>query len=921
MKSPSRRQLAQEKAAMSDKSALPPRYDPKPVEQKWYRAWESGGCFEAPLNDSPEHYSIVIPPPNITGELHMGHALNNTIQDIYIRLNRMRGIDTLWLPGTDHASIATENVVKRSLEEEGTSKRELGREKFIERVWEWREKYGSRIIEQLKRLGSSCDWSRTRFTMDEGLSRAVRTVFVELFNKKLIYRGSYLVNWCTKCGTALSDDEVEHHDLHGKLWWIRYPVKDSGESVEVATTRPETMLGDTAVAVNPEDGRYRGLLKKKVVLPLLGRELRVIEDDFVSREFGSGVVKVTPAHDANDAAMGERHRLDFINILNPDGTLNENAGPYAGLGVYEAREKVVEDLEKQGLLVKVEDYDTSIGRCYRCNTIVEPYISTQWFVRMKALAEPAAQVVREDKVRFYPARWKDFYLSWLDNVRDWCISRQLWWGHRIPAYYCDDCGGEPFASVEEPGKCPHCESTNIRQDEDVLDTWFSSALWPFSTMGWPEHAPLLKKYYPTDVLVTDRGIIFFWVARMVMMGLEFMGEAPFRDVYIHGTILDELGRKMSKSLGNGIDPLIMIEGGVQRYLDEDYECDGFGADAVRFSLISLSAEGQDLKLSPTRFEMGRNFCNKLWNAARFSLMNLEGFQPGALEKQSLALEDRWILSRLNSVVREYTAALDNYRLHEAANTIYHFTWHEFCDWYLELIKPRIAAGGSDKTTAQRVLANVLEDILALLHPIMPFITEELYSHLNGITGGGRTLIVRAFPQSDEEWIDRKYEEMIPFLQDIVKGIRETATTLGISKESGYKVVLSTQTEKPRKSIDENIAFVKRLTQVAEIEVGIDLPKPPYASTAMATFTVGGHSEVVKIYPSLEGFKDVLDKEAARLEKELRKIEQALEGTEKKLANRQFLEKAPADVVEQTKARQAELTEKISKLKESLESLK
>jgi len=903
---------------------LEPRYDPKPVERKWYEKWETGGSFEAPVNDDLSHYSVVIPPPNITGELHIGHALNNTIQDIYVRFRRMQGLDTLWLPGTDHASIATENVVKRSLEAEGVSKKELGREKFLERVWEWREKYGTRIIEQLKRLGSSCDWSRTRFTLDEGLSRAVREVFVRLYKENLIYRGTYLVNWCTKCGTALSDDEVEHKQASGKLWWIRYPVKDSQEHIEVATTRPETMLGDTAVAVSPKDERYKNLLKETVVLPLLNRDLKVIADDYVDPSFGSGVVKVTPAHDPNDAAMGERHGLEFLNILNPDGTLNENAGPYAGMDVYEARKKVVEDLDKQGLLVRIEDYDTSIGHCYRCGTIVEPFMSTQWFVKMKPLAEPAAQAVRDGKVKFFPDRWKSFYLQWVDNVRDWCISRQLWWGHRIPVYYCE-CG-ETIVSAEAPEKCPECGSGNITQDEDVLDTWFSSALWPFSTMGWPDETQLLKKYYPTNLLVTDRGIIFFWVARMVMMGLKFRKDIPFEHVYIHGTILDELGRKMSKSLGNGIDPLIMIDGGVQTYLGKDYECEGFGADAVRFSLISLSAEGQDLKLSPTRFEMGRNFCNKLWNATRFSLMNLADYSPGEINDGELALEDRWILSRLNTTIRDYTEALDNYKLHEAANIIYHFTWHEFCDWYLELIKPRISEGGQDKIVAQRVLAKTLGDILAMLHPIMPFITEELFSYFAKAAGiEEELLIVHKFPEQAQEYVDIDSSQavcMFEGLQSIVTKSRSIFTEYGISDLSSAEIIIKVEGDAGLLSyLVDNKSFVERTTKIGKISLNDNMQKPPHAATGIVHVRNMRKTIPVEVYVPLDKFEGILDKEIKRLEKEIASVEKAYGVNQKKLSNKQFLEKAPAEVVEQTKARQAELSEKIEKLRQSLDSLK
>ncbi|MCX7703684.1 MAG: valine--tRNA ligase, partial [Planctomycetota bacterium] len=671
---------------------LKARYEFKEYEEALYKRWEDGGYFVAP-REAPLYYCIVIPPPNITGELHMGHALNNAIQDILIRYHRMLGRGTLWIPGTDHASIATENVVERQLAKEGIEKRRLGREEFIKRVWQWKELYGGIIVKQLRRLGVSCDWSRERFTMDEQLSEAVREAFVRLFEEGLIYRGEYLVNWCPRCKTALSDDEVEHIEEGGKFWFLRYPYAEGGGYIEVATTRPETMLGDTAVAVNPEDERYRSVIGREVVLPLIGRRIPVIADDAVQKEFGTGAVKITPAHDFNDFEIAKKHNLMFVNIMNPDGTLNENAGAYKGLDRYEARKRVVEDLQTQGLLGKIEEHSLALGRCYRCNTPIEPYLSRQWFVKMRPLAAPAIKAVKQKKMRFFPERWKEYYLSWLENVRDWCISRQLWWGHRIPVFYCDECENV-FADAGAPQRCPKCESERIRQDEDVLDTWFSSALWPFSTMGWPNYKTedkkgLIERFFPTNVLVTDRGIIFFWVARMAMTSLHFLKNVPFKDVYIHGTILDELGRKMSKSLGNGIDPVEMIE--------------IYGADAVRFSLMMLTVEGQDVRLSQSKFEMGRNFVNKLWNAMRFVLSNLKPIKSERLDRRKMALEDRWILSRLTRLLRGFKGLMKDYRLNEALRSVYEFFWHEFCEWYLELIKPRLKGTGGEKDIAQIVM--------------------------------------------------------------------------------------------------------------------------------------------------------------------------------------------------------------------------
>jgi valyl-tRNA synthetase len=694
------------------KMQLPSSYEPKDVETKWYEHWEKMGYFHADVNDNKEPFSIVIPPPNVTGNLHMGHALNNTLQDILARWQRMKGKSVLWMPGTDHAGIATQNVVERLLASEGKSKYDLGREAFEKRVWQWKEHSGGQIQSQLKRLGASLDWQRERFTLDEGLSRAVRKVFVSLYNDGLIYQGYRIINWCPRCETALSDIETDYKELEGNLWHIKYPIKNSNEFVTVATTRPETMLGDTGVAVNPEDERHKHLIGKTVILPLMNREIPVFADSYVDMEFGSGFVKVTPAHDPNDFEMGKRHDLEEIIIMDEHGIINENGGKYQGLDRYEARKKIVEDLTNLGLLEKVEKHVHSVGHCYRCSTVIEPYLSKQWFVKIKPLAEEAIKVVEDGRIRFVPGNWAKTYFEWMYNIKDWCISRQLWWGHRIPAFYCNDCG-EVTVSMEDPKKCK-CGSTNIRQDEDVLDTWFSSALWPFSTMGWPDETPELKKYYPTSVLVTGFDIIFFWVARMIMTGVRFMKEIPFRDVYIHALVRDEHGQKMSKSKGNVIDPLIMME----RY----------GTDAFRFTLAAFAAQGRDIILSEKRIEGYRAFCNKIWNATRFILMNLgEDFTPGTYDKSNLEVFDKWILHTMNETVKAVDSALQQYKFNEAASLIYEFWWNEFCDWYLELVKQRIyskdPAMKESSAIAKQTLYTVLKTGLKLLHPFMPFITE------------------------------------------------------------------------------------------------------------------------------------------------------------------------------------------------------
>ena len=713
-------------------------YEPKVVEERWYREWETEGCFQAQVPSDKESYSIVIPPPNITGVLHMGHALNNTLQDILCRWKRMSGYNVLWMPGTDHAGIATQNVVERQLAAEGTSRHEIGREAFIERVWKWKAESGGQIIGQLKRLGASCDWDRERFTMDAGLSTAVREVFVRLYEEGLIYRDNRLINWCPRCHTALSDIEVEHEDQKGSLWHLRYPVVGSDTCLVVATTRPETMLGDTAVAVNPADERYRDLIGGYVTLPLVNRRIPIIGDEYVDMEFGTGVVKITPAHDFNDFEVGKRHNLDRINVFDESGIINAAGHQFEGLDRFAARKQIVAELEEQGFLDKIVDHALSVGGCYRCKTVVEPYMSLQWYVQVAPLAEEALAAVRKGTTRIVPSQWENTYYEWMENIRDWCISRQIWWGHRIPAWYCDHCK-KITVSKTDPTSCAHCGSDEIRQETDVLDTWFSSALWPFSTMGWPERTEELASFYPTSCLITGFDILFFWVARMMMMGIHFMGEVPFRDVYIHALVRDAQGQKMSKSRGNVIDPLVII--------------DQYGADAFRFTLAAFAAQGRDVKLAEERIAGYRNFVNKIWNASRFAFMNLEDFDPDAVDVKKLELSnaDRWILCRLNEVAREVDDALSGYRFNEAASSLYRFTWSEFCDWYIELIKEDLYKGdAARKTTAQYVLWTVLENLLRLLHPFMPFITEEIWQSLPGKRPVS-SIMKASYPAPVPEW--------------------------------------------------------------------------------------------------------------------------------------------------------------------------
>jgi len=878
---------------------LDKRYDPKKVEEKWYKFWEERGFFNSDVDRDRKPFTIVIPPPNITGVLHMGHGLNNTLQDILIRLKRMQGFNALWVPGTDHAGIATQNVVERELAKQGKTRHEVGREKFIELVWKWRDKYGSTIIRQLRKFGASCDWRRERFTMDEGLSRAVREVFVMLFKEGLIYRGKYIINWCPRCQTALADEEVEHETEQGFLYYIKYPFKDNpSDGLVVATTRPETMLGDTAVAVNPNDKRFRDAIGKTVILPLVGRELPVIADEYVDMEFGTGALKITPAHDPNDFEIGLKHGLPQVNIFNEDATINENGiSECIGMDRYECREVVVEELKKRGYFVKQEPYTHEVGHCYRCNTVIEPYLSEQWFVKMKPLAEPAIKVVEEGRIRFFPERWKKVYLNWMYNIRDWCISRQIWWGHRIPVYYCDDCG-HVFASVDEPGKCEKCSSENIRQDEDVLDTWFSSQLWPFSTLGWPEKTQELEYYYPTSVLVTDPGILFFWVARMIMSGLKIMGDVPFRDVFIHGVVMDQFGRKMSKSLGNGIDPLEVV--------------DKFGADAMRYTIVAITPLGQNLLLSMEKFNIGLRFANKIWNASRFILMNVENIDLKPPSEGDLDISDRWILTVFNETVKKVLNSFDAYRINEAASLIYEFFWHEFCDWYVELTKVRLY--GEDmkkKSVAGYILVKVLDGSLRLLHPFMPFITEEIWQRLP-LKKDKPSIMVSDYPEYKPDEVFPGSVEKIQILKELCYIVRNIRGEMRVPPEKKISVLIKTATDQIENLIAAQIDAIKFLTRASEIKYGRDVKKPPSSGSG-----VGNGFEV---YVPLKGLIDI-EKEMERLNKELLKLENEIMRSERKLGNEDFLNKAPKDVVEREKKALEESIGARERLKSLLDSLK
>lgn len=878
---------------------LPSAYNPKEVEEKWYKVWEDNNCFHADENDEKDPYCIVIPPPNVTGSLHMGHALNNTLQDILIRWNRMKGKSVLWMPGMDHAGIATQNVVERLLATEDKTKYDLGRENFEKRVWEWKAESGGQIKGQLKRLGASLDWERERFTLDEGLSKAVHKVFAELYKEGLIYRGHRIINWCPRCRTALSDIETEYKDLPGKLYHIKYPIEGTDQFITVATTRPETMLGDTGVAVNPEDERYTDLIGKNVILPLMDRPIPIFADEYVDKEFGTGLVKVTPAHDPNDFEMGRRHNLEEINILDETGMINENGGKYQGMDRFEARKKVIKDLEEMGLLEKIDDHDHSVGHCYRCHTVVEPYYSNQWFVKIKPLAEPAIKAVEEGKIRFVPENWAKTYYEWMYNIRDWCISRQLWWGHRIPAFYCDDCG-HINVSENDPEKCEKCGSVKLTQDEDVLDTWFSSGLWPFSTLGWPEKTPELEKYYSTNCLVTGFDIIFFWVARMIMQGLKFMGDVPFKDVYIHALVRDEHGQKMSKSKGNVIDPLIMM--------------DKYGTDALRFTLAAFAAQGRDIILSEHRIEGYRSFTNKIWNATRYILMNLgENFQQKDIESLQLENFDKWILHTLNQTIKGVNTALEEYKFNEAAGLLYEFYWHKFCDWYVELTKPRLYDAENNPEsaeTAKQVLFYVLKKAMQLLHPVMPFITEEIWDKIKSDTDP--LIIVSQWPEYNKAFDFEETAAETEIFQEIVYKIRNIRGEMNLAPNKKANIVIKTDDAVIKKIAERDAVHIQSLAKVDDIKT--DSTYSPDKTDASAVMSNA------EIFIPLKGLIDI-ELETARLNKELSKVEIDLKKVNGKLSNDKFLSNAPEDVVSKEKAKQAELNEIKSKIESSLNNLK
>jgi len=932
-------------------------YNPKEVEGNIYKSWEEKGLFAAKVNRNKKPYCIMIPPPNITGILHMGHALNNTIQDILIRFKRMEGYEALWMPGTDHAGIATQNVVEKNIAKEGLNREDLGRDKFIERVWQWREEYGSTIIRQLKKLGSSCDWSRTRFTMDEAYSKAVIEVFVSLYERGLIYQGNYIINWCPRCHTALSDEEAPHRELAGNLYYIKYPLKrgegrgtrdDKDVFVTVATTRPETMLGDTAVAVNPKDRRYKKLIGKTLILPLIEREIKVIADSMVDMKFGTGAVKVTPAHDPNDYSLGKKHNLEFVNVMYPDGRMNENAGDYKDMDRFEAREVILDDLKEKGLLEKIEPHTLSAGHCYRCHTIIEPYLSKQWFVKMKPLAKPAIEVVKKGRVKFYPSRWTKVYLNWMDNIQDWCISRQIWWGHRIPVYYCKECQEAGILSAKrkaqsakqekgvivsrtKPEKCPKCGSKNIEQDPDVLDTWFSSWLWPFATFYWPfdqlsavscqlsatneeskAYSLKLKAdldyFYPTSVLVTAQEIIFFWVARMIMAGLQFQKDIPFKDVYIHGTVRDDTGTKMSKSLGNIIDPLEII--------------DSVGADALRFSMILITATGQDVFLSPKKFEIGRNFANKVWNASRYILTVLKGdinvdlcvyakdeTFPSEVSGKSILLDkklsiaDRWILSRLYSALSDVTESLDQYRLNDAASRIYEFFWHDFCDWYIEFSKLSQA-----EEATQVILYKVLEKSMRMLHPFMPFITEEIWQNLPHIA---EPIMASKWPHLEKQFISKELEEEVADIIEVMTAIRNIRAEWNIDAKAEVGAVLSYKKTESGKALEEFVPYIKKLCRLKSLEIGKGVKKPPHSAYAA--------SKITEVYIPLKGIID-FEKESIRLKKKRDEIKKNLGILEAKLKDKSFIARAPAEIVEKNRASKRDSENTLKRLEENLKDI-
>ncbi|PIP19064.1 MAG: valine--tRNA ligase [Candidatus Omnitrophica bacterium CG08_land_8_20_14_0_20_41_16] len=946
---------------------IPKQYSPKDTEEKWYKFWEENNFFIAKPDPNKKPFTIVIPPPNVTGILHMGHALNNTIQDILIRYHRMKGEEALWMPGTDHAGIATQNVVEKSIAKEGLKRQDLGREKFIECVWQWKEQYGSTIIHQLKKLGASCDWPRLRFTMDDEYSKSVIEAFVLLYEKGLIYQGSYIINWCPRCQTALSDEEAAHQVLQGSLYYIKYPLKDVGQFkpanprmpplaaprhtaaarepanyIVVATTRPETMLGDTAVAVNPKDKRYKKFIGKTLILPLVNREIKIIADSMVDMKFGTGAVKVTPSHDPNDYCLGKKHNLEFINVMRPDARMNEAAGKYQGMDRFKAREVIIEDLKKQGLLQKIEPHELSAGHCYRCHTIIEPYLSKQWFVKMKPLAKPAIEVVKKGKIKFYPRRWTKVYLNWMENIQDWCISRQIWWGHRLPVYYCRNCishmansisqkDNKPLAishkqeniivSRTKPEKCPKCGSTDIYQDEDVLDTWFSSWLWPFATFGWPNQSSAascqlsdknnlktenrklktdLDYFYPTSVLVTAPEIIFFWVARMIMAGLEFQKNIPFKDVYIHGTVRDAQGKKMSKSLGNSIDPLEIIS--------------EYGTDALRFSLISITAQGQDVFLSKDRFEQGRNFANKIWNASRFILMNLDikEFPPKADQPTAENLVNRWILSRFYSSVGEVEKYLNNYQFNEAANTLYSFFWHEFCDWYLELVKPVLVnrVQSTEYRNTQVVMYKVLEKFLRVIHPFMPFITEEIWQGLSlrtcELANLRTSIMIQPWPHIQNEIIDKKTEADMAEVFEVITTIRNMRRELDIlSQTQNIAVKIFVSNKNTKLLLESNSACIKNLARLEGLIIAEEYRQ---SSGEFVNILKGMHLVI-----PLKGVIDI-EKQREKIEDKIHKAQTDIKAKKAMLVNKDFIKRAPEKIVEGEKEKLNALSGEIEKLK-------
>jgi len=880
---------------MEEKKQKGKPYNPAETEEKWLEHWGKAGYFKGNPKSTKNPFTIVIPPPNVTDILHLGHALNNTIQDILVRQKRMNGYEAEWLPGSDHAGIATQVIVQNQLLKEKTTRRELGRDAFVERVWTWANRNKGMILNQLRRMGCSCDWDRTRFTLDESLSKAVTEVFLQLYKKGLIYRGNRIVNWCPHDQTSISDDEVEYIEQDSHLWYIRYKIKGADEYLTVATTRPETMLGDTALAVNPSDARYKKYVGKTVILPILEREIPIIADHYVTVEFGTGVVKVTPAHDPNDFEIGRRHDLEQVNIMNLDGTLNENAGKYKGLDRFEGRKQLVKDLEAKGFLVKTEKYKLSVGTHDRCHTIVEPMLSEQWFVKMEPLAAPAIEALKSGRLRFHPDHWSKTYLHWMENIRDWCISRQLWWGHRIPIYYCQECN-EIIASADKPSKCPKCNSTNVLQDEDVLDTWFSSWLWPFSVFGWPEKTELLDKFYPTDVLSTASEIIFLWVARMVMAGYEFMGDLPFSDVYIHGTVRDAEGIKMSKSLGNGIDPLVIIN--------------QHGADALRISMIMATPDGQDSWIGTNSFEIGRNFNNKVWNASRFVMMNLgdEKIDLDKLPTGELILIDHWILSRLEKTIKAVDKAFAEFKLNTAAKILYDFVWKDFCDWYIELIKPRLYEGSDEsKKMARQVAGYVLKRILLLMHPFTPFVTEEIYTQLTG----DETIVFGPWPSLVDGFENDELESQLSRLQQVVNAIRMVRSEMNVPPGKRADVHFRIEDPALGKILVDYMDYYKELARIGTATISADIKKPPMSASAVLPGA--------EIFIPLEGLIDI-DSERKRLSKDLENLKGQLEKLSKKLANADFLANAPEDVVNKDRAKKAEFEGRVEKLNQNLEQL-